>query len=119
MGFGINLRLGLKWASDKRLAAKLEDAWHRFEAAKCIAAPLKLEHSDRGPIRHPLAYRFISVVSDSRGLFFLDGLDFAFVYSAAAVLSSRHGAIMHMHLALCDLADIHDEIARRVSRRRR
>jgi hypothetical protein len=83
------------------------------------ASPLTLEHSDRGPIRHPLAYRVISVMSDSRGFFFLDGLDFAFVYSAAAFLSSRHRAIMHMHLSLCDIADINDEIARRVSRRRR
>jgi hypothetical protein len=43
----------------------------------------------------------------------------AFNLSIAALFSVENRAIMHMHLALCDIADVTDELQRRALRRRR
>jgi hypothetical protein len=103
----INLRGDLAKLSDEELAARLTSAWERHQAAEHTAAGTKIWYSRRGPIRHPWAYYFLSVLGVSgRGGMSL-GLG-PFI---------RRG-YMGMHLALCEIRDIEDEIQRRVERKR-
>jgi hypothetical protein len=115
MGWGVNLRFDLKRLSDFQLAALLERSWQRFETAKSRAKSYTLRASARGPIRHSWAYPFISILN--YGLASWD-MTLAFHPSISALFSLEDRAIMNMHLALCDIADITDELQRRASRRR-
>jgi hypothetical protein len=110
MSWGVNLRFDLKRLNDQQLAALLENSWQRFETAKSSAKSYTLRASARGPIRHPWAYPFISILN--YGLAW--DMTLAFNVSIAALFSRENSAIMNMHLALCDIADIMDEIRRRV-----
>jgi len=117
MRFGVNLRFDLKRLSDAQLAALLESAWERYETARTMARPYRLRSSARGPIHHPLAYPFLSILSYSvrPGSWSVEP---AFLCSIGGLISSRTRAMMHMHLALCDIADVTDELRRRGTRRK-
>lgn len=112
MGLGINLRFDLMRLSDTQLAALLDECWQRYEAARESAAPLVVLSSGRGLIRHAWAYPFVSVLMYGRSFLWAFGL--AVECSLAGLISARDRAIMQMHLALCDIADIEDEIRRRL-----
>jgi hypothetical protein len=118
----VNLRSDLARLSDTDLAARLEEAWHEYDAAGkparwlqwAILSPL---HSWRGPIRHPRAYRFLSVLGGADGPWWL-------VLLLATVISDkrveevfRAGGPPDAHLTLCEILDIVDEVERRVARR--
>lgn len=113
MGFGVNLRYDLKSLGEAQLAARLESSWQCYEVAKNEAAPYNLNYSARGLIHHPYAYPFVSLLS--YGWPRLWNLAPAFIYSIWGLILSRERAVMHMHLALCEIADITDEIQRRIS----
>jgi hypothetical protein len=105
MRFTINLRGDLVKLSDAELAIRLEQAWQRYNAAReREAAATKLWYSRRGPLRHPWAYRLLSVVGVSNG--------FGMYFGLGQLI--RRG-YMDMHLTLCEIRDLNDEIGRRVT----
>ena len=115
MGFAINLRSDLRRMSDTELTALLARCWERHDAAKALASSFKLIASYRGFIRHPTAYPLISVLRVGSAFTWSMGLAVGFGFEGA--ISPPYRAIMKMHLALCDIADINDELARRNGRR--
>jgi hypothetical protein len=115
MDFGINLRFDLKALSDSQLAELLERSWQRHDAAKAGTASYRLLYSGRGPVRHPSAYPFISVLRYGSGLGWSMGP--AISCCIAGLISSQLRAVMQMHLAMCDIADVTDELQRRLLRR--
>jgi hypothetical protein len=116
MGFGINLRSDLRRMTDVELAALLARCWERRDTACSRVPQFTLAASYRGLIRHPTAYPFISVLRTGYGITWSIGV--AFFYSLESVISPCTRAIMNMHLALCDIADINDELRRRKAKRR-
>jgi hypothetical protein len=106
MGFAINLRGDLAKLSDAELSERLEAAWRAYEEAAANSR-IKLWYSRRGPLRHPRAYRFLSVVG-------LQGPWFTFYLGLGPFLRwDAYG----QHLALCEAKDLTDEIERRTSLR--
>jgi len=65
MGLSINFRGDLARLSDAELAARLEHAWRAHQAAKDRVPQCNVWYSRRGPIRHPWAYRILSIVGVS------------------------------------------------------
>jgi hypothetical protein len=114
MSLGLNLRFDLRKQSDAHLAALLQRCWERYQAGEQAAAPVSLKTSWRGPIRHPLAYPFISFLTFGYGIGMRGGL--AVSLSLGGAIDRRLGAVINMHLALCDIADINDELNRRKRR---
>src|SRR5262245_40662500 len=108
----INLRYDLASMSDAQLAERLERTWQMHSRAEAEALPLTLGASFRGPVRHPLAYPFISWLGVRAGFV---GASFgpSFSYSIQGLLSERYRALMRTHLSLCEARDIVDEIKRR------
>ena len=111
----INLRYDLASLSDAQLAERLERTWQMHSQAEAEALPLKLCASFRGPVRHPLAYPFISWLGVQVGLV---GASFgpSFSFSIQGLFSERQRALMRTHLSLCEAHDIVDEIKRRRTR---
>src|SRR5262249_46936785 len=106
MGLSINLRGDLAKLSNAELAARLDQAWQAHEAAKDRVPQFKIWCSRRGPIRHPWAYRMLSVVGvDGPGLTFYLGLG-----------PFLRLSWMDVHLTLCEIRDLNDEIERRARR---
>jgi hypothetical protein len=111
MRFGLDLRFDLKRLSEAQLGALLDDCWCRYEAAKSRAVH-PLYYSARGPVRHRWAYAFSSLLRYGSAW---PGP--AVCVSVESLISRESQAVLHMHLALCDIADISDELQRRVARR--
>jgi hypothetical protein len=108
MGLSINLRGDLAGLNDAELAARLEQAWKAHEAAKDRVPQYNIWYSRRGPIRHPWAYRMLSIVG---------------VSGPGPGLSSYLGfgpflrmTWMEVHLTLCEIRDLNDEIEHRARR---
>jgi hypothetical protein len=114
MRLSLDLRHDLAKMSDAELADRLERIWQTCSQAEADAWPHKVFASLRGPIRHPLAYPFLSWVGVRAGI----GMAFgpAFGFSVEGLLWKRGRALMRMHLGLCEARDITDEIKRRVAR---
>jgi hypothetical protein len=129
MAFGLNLRRDLAKLSDQELADRFEQASAAHELAK---ENLRrdggvLLFSVRGPIRHPRAYRFLTiafVVTASA-----DGwpaLPLAIVSIFSGLVLSHRKYEQHLnpqdrpnlHLNMCEMKDIVDEIRRRVKYRK-
>ena len=106
MGLSINLRRDLAKLSDGELAARLEHAWHAHQAAKDSVPQCNVWYSRRGPIRHPWAYRMVSVVDVS-------GPGLSFYFGSGPFLRMSW---MDVHLTLCEIRDLNDEIERRARR---
>jgi hypothetical protein len=119
----VNLRGDLAKLSDAELAEHLEAAWQAVDAAQArrrgtwfffrswVIAPW------RGPIRHPRAYRFQSLLSG--------GNPWWFVLLVASVFSGkqyerflRRDMATDEYLSLCEVRDITDEIERRLAQRK-
>ena len=108
MGLSINLRGDLAKLSNAELAARLDQAWQAHQAAKGRVPQFDVWYSRRGPVRHPWAYRLLSIagVSGPR-----PGLSFYLGFGPFLRLSW-----MDVHLTLCEIRDLNDEIARRARR---
>ena len=117
MAFALDLRFDLKTLSDEALAARLEAAFAEREA---IRPPLLELANDRyrGFVRHPAVYRLN---------LFLDGLttfEIAFLWLAPFLISRRLRQWLlanpeaRIYLTNCEILDLHDEVARRVTARR-
>ena len=107
MRFAINLRRDLAKLGDADLAARLEQARQDYHAADQLNAG-KLWYSRRGPIRHPWIYRLFSVAGMSRASGFYFGFGPFVRYSRAT----------DMHLILCEIRDLTDEMEQRMRGKR-
>jgi hypothetical protein len=112
----INLRHDLASMSDAELAERLERIWQIHSRAVAEALPLKIWTSFRGPVRHPLAYPFISWLGVRSGLALGGSFGPSFSYSIQGLFSEQDRALMRTHLSLCEARDIVDELKRRVRR---
>jgi hypothetical protein len=118
MRFSINLRGDLAKLSDAALVERIENAWQDYEvAARKPRRRGKLAGSWNGPIRHPWAYRFTSAIYWRYG--FLAGrMGTIGDFGAASLLGFRAPPEIDMHLTLCEIRDLMDELERRVIHRR-
>jgi hypothetical protein len=120
--FSINLRGDLAKLSDVELAERLEVAWQTYETApKPSWLQWKLLWRWRGPLRHPRFYRFLSVLSRAMpesGLFAFLFAAWAASAKSAERLAGNDPAI-DVHLTLCEIRDLTDEMKRRVAYRQR
>jgi hypothetical protein len=107
VGLSINLRSDLAQLGDAELAARLEQAWQAYREIETRFPRIKLWYSQRGPIRHPWAYRFLSMLG-------ISGSGFAYFGSAPFLLGPRH---KNPHLTLCEIRDLTDEMQRRKDER--
>ena len=117
MRFSINLRGDLAKLSDAALVERVEKAWRDYEAAEGKPRRGELVGSWNGPIRHPLAYRFTSMIDYRRGrlnryMGTIAGFDLGTLLGFPSLPE------IDMHLALCEIRDLTDELERRVGRRR-
>jgi hypothetical protein len=116
MPFSINLRGDLAKLSDAALVERVEKAWRDYEAADGKPRRGELVGSWNGPIRHPLAYRFMSMIDWRLGL--ARRMAPIAEFSIASLLGFRAPPEIDMHLALCEIRDLTDELERRVVRRK-
>jgi allophanate hydrolase subunit 1 len=104
----LNLRFDLAKLSEAELIQRVDEAWRSYHAAEAKnSRGIELRNSWNGPIRHPLAYRFLSFVErryNGGWSIMTPGLDW--------------GPTVEMHLALCEIRDLMDELERRAARRR-
>jgi hypothetical protein len=103
MGLSINLRGDLAKLSDAELAVRLDQAWQAHQAAKDRVPQYDVWYSRRGPIRHPWAYRVLSIVG-------VRGPGFSFYFGSGPFLRMSW---MDVHLTLCEIRDLNDEMERR------
>lgn len=114
MSLSLNFRHDLASLSDVQLAERLERTWQAYAQVEVEAWPYKLLASARGPIRHPLAYLFLSWIGVGSGVSMSFGPSFGF--SIAGLFADRSRKLMRMHLTLCEARDINDEMERRIAR---
>jgi hypothetical protein len=102
----INLRSDLARLDEAEIAKALELRWEEFEAARRKSRS-RLRLSMRGPIRHPWAYRFLSLGCVSGPGFSLSLGNIWF------------GIFSHesLHLTMCEIRDLQDEIKKRLVKR--
>jgi hypothetical protein len=116
MRLALNLRSDLAKLADAQLEDRLAATWRAYDAAEQDSRPANapwqrtLKYSARGPIRHPWAYLFTSIMAIGNTMGFWLGQPF---YPS---LFGRD-AMVQMHLNLCEIRDIHDEIERRKAAR--
>jgi hypothetical protein len=114
MRFVLNLRRDLAKPDDREPAARLESVWRAFEVAehqlKLARSPATVWYSERGPIRHQFAYMFTSILGIQARRFgpWHIGPPFPNVWG---------GPLLKMHLNLCEIRDLNDEIERRRPKR--
>jgi hypothetical protein len=117
MRFSINLRGDLAMLSDAALVEQIENAWRGYEAAARESRRGRLAGSWNGPIRHPLAYQFTSMI-DWRFGGLAGRMGTIGDWSVASLLGVRRPPEIDMHLTLCEIRDLMDELERRVVRRK-
>jgi hypothetical protein len=123
MRLSINLRGDLAKLSDAELVERLDAAWQACEAAKEAGGD---PCSWRGPVRHPRAYRFLSVLSSVTVTTGNGVIDWLCMVALSSALSSKSAErfvrksapSIDLHLTLCEIRDLMDEMERRVTRRR-
>src|SRR5262245_24660771 len=103
MGLSINLRGDLTKLSDAELASRLQQLWIACDAERNKPKYGAFWYSRRGPIRHPWAYRIFSFIMVPGFLFFFG--DFVL-----------WDVRLQMHLKLCEIRDLTDEVQRRSGR---
>jgi hypothetical protein len=112
-----NLRQDLAQLSDAELGQRLQDAWQAYEAAEKRPKWSWLGWSLRGPVRHPAAYRFFAALGSSGGSL-MDVLVSTLLMGKKTERFLRWDRAVDMHLSLCEVRDITDEIERRVNLRK-
>ena len=100
----LNLRGDLAKLSDAELAERLVSAWNSYDETD-RKSRFDLWYSRRGPIRHPLVYRLFSIAGVGRGLT-MNSLG-----TGPFIRWDAYG----MHLTICEIRDLQDEIERRLS----
>jgi len=129
MAFGLNLRADLAKLSDEELAEHFELASAAHEVAK---ENLRrdgglLLFSFRGPIRHPRAYRFLTIaffVSASADGWPAFPLALVSIFSGLVLSHRKYEQHLNpldqpnLHLNMCEMKDVVDEIRRRVKYRK-
>jgi hypothetical protein len=104
----LNLRFDLAKLSEPELMQRVDEAWRSYHAAEAQNHwGIELRNSWNGPIRHPLAYRFLSFFERRYG----GGM-------SITAPGLEWGPTVDMHLALCEIRDLMDELQRRVARRK-
>jgi len=104
----LNLRNDLARLSDLELAERVKSAWLAYEVAeerlsrRRGSSGYTIWYSARGPIRHPIAYRVISVFG-AQGPFPILWL--------GLTIGLPFGPLADMHLSLCEIRDFNDEMA--------
>ena len=104
----LNLRFDLAKLSETELVQRVDEAWRSYHAAEAKKRPwIELRNSWNGPIRHPAAYRFLSMLEQR-------------YYGGGSIKPPglQWGPTVDMHLALCEIRDLMDELERRVARRK-
>jgi hypothetical protein len=102
----LNLRSDLARLNDADIAKALELRWEEFETArKKSRSTLRL--SMRGPIRHPWAYRFLSL-----GCVTGPGFSLCLGNIWFGITSYEK-----LHLTMCEIRDLQDEIKKRLAKR--
>ena len=110
MRFSIKLRDDLARLNDAALVQRIDKAWHDYQAAERKPRRGELLGSWNGPIRHPWAYPWLSVLEiRKRGPFYRIGTPYG---------PPSWDPLVEMHLTLCEIRDLMDELERRVVRRR-
>jgi hypothetical protein len=109
MAFALNLRGDIAKLSDAELAARLDAAFANCDSAYRKPTQFKLWYSRRGIIRHPWAYRFLSIVG-------IRGPGFTQYLGLVPFLGAKD--CYNQHLALCEIGDLNDEIERRILQKR-
>jgi hypothetical protein len=103
----LNLRFDLARLNEAELMQRVDAAWRSYHAAEARKwHGIELRNSWNGPIRHPIAYRFLSFLERrywGGGSITTPGL--------------RWDPTVEMHLTLCEIRDLMDELERRVVRR--
>ena len=113
MKFAIDLRSDLRQLDDAELAARSEEGWAEYRETRGKVTIERLRWSSRGPIRHPFAYPVTSFLSYSGPFYWKGGLALGTSLMSLLPGGSRFRALMRMHLALCEIRDVMDEIERR------
>lgn len=120
MALSVNLRADLAKLSDQELADRFERTSEALEQAKRNGprwGSLGL-FSFRGPLRHRRAYRFFSILTGSDGHIGL-GAFIALVFSHKKYESYYNTPdYPDLHLSMCEMKDIADELERRVKFRK-
>jgi hypothetical protein len=116
MRFSINLRDDLAKLSDTKLTARLDAAWQTYDSIRkpwLWRAPLW-----RSPVRHPRAYRFLSLLGMSKGSW--SDVLFAAAPSAkeAEPFLRRTDRAVDLDLTICEIRDLMEEMERRVAGQR-
>jgi len=118
MAFGLNLRADLAKLSDLELAARFDQISQALgDAARRRPWPWR-PISFRGPIRHPRAYRFLSLLQGSSGSPWFDWLIAAIFSSKRYETCLNKTSPSATHLHVCEMQDIVDEIERRLQYRK-
>ena len=112
MTLALNLRSDLARLTDAELAKRCDAVWAEMEELERDRGALRTSPRWRGPVRHPRAYLFWAMVRSS-GAGELDILLSAFAANTSlADVVSRLPRI-RLHLALCEMQDILDEMKSR------
>lgn len=112
MALALNLRSDLARLTDAELAKRCDAIWADVEELERERGPLRASPRWRGPLRHPRAYLFWAMVRAGSASE-LDILLSAFAANTSlADVVSRLPRI-RLHLALCEMQDILDEMKSR------
>jgi len=106
----VNLRGDLAKLSDAELAERLEAAWREYDAAPGY-------RPSRGPIQHPRAYRFLTLLRGTMG----SPSDLLPALLLSLGLSSKrfaHRLKPNGELSVCEIQDIMDEMEQRLKSRK-
>jgi hypothetical protein len=116
-GIAVNLRSDLRRLSDAELAQRLQEAWHTYERAEKRPKWSTISLSARGPIRHPAAYRLVAALSNTGGSM-VEVLVSILLMGKKTERFLRSDRASDIHLSLCEVKDITEEIERRVNVRK-
>lgn len=112
MTLALNLRFDLARLSDAELAKRCDAIWADVEELERDGGPIRTSPRWRGPVRHPRAYLFWAMVRQS------SAAELEILLSAFAANTSLADVVSRMprirlHLALCEMQDILDEMKSR------
>jgi hypothetical protein len=113
VGLSINLRFDLKKLSDAQLAERLECFLQTLDAAQQDVAVDKLRWSARGFLRHSSLYPFTSILLFTGPIYAVFGLAVDPSLWSLMPGGRRFRELMHVHLTVCEVRDIMDELQRR------
>jgi hypothetical protein len=119
----VNLRGDLAKLSDAELAERLDAAWREHDAAGTLSSwsvfrPDRWLWSRRGPVRHPRAYRFILSMGGMNSGHWIEWLFpvLASTKTFGSLIPKRSAT--NVHLTLCEIRDVMDEMERRLKSRK-